>query len=66
MESVIFRPERLTKLLIVPRDGSQPVQTVEVPALFNFHYGNGYEEENGDIVFGKSYITIYVCMICID
>lgn len=67
MESVKFRPERPTKFLIVPRDSSQPVQTVDAPALFNFHFANGFEDENGDIVFGEyialldlNYVVLFV------
>ena len=42
------------KIYIVPRDSTQPVHVAEVPAHFNFHYANGYEDETtGDLCIGE-------------
>ena len=38
----------------LPRDESKAVQCVNVPAHFNFHFANGYEEED-QIIFGTRF-----------
>lgn len=53
-ESISFNSKLPAKIYIVPRDLSDPkVHVVEVPAHFNFHFSNGYENEKGEILIGK-------------
>ncbi len=53
-ECISFDGSKPAVLFIVPRDGS-PVFEVPVDAHFNFHFSNGYEDKNGDIIFDVVY-----------
>jgi all-trans-8'-apo-beta-carotenal 15,15'-oxygenase len=41
---------RPTRILIVPRDGRSPPRWIETEPFFQFHFANGYEEEDGTLV----------------
>jgi len=50
-ECITYAPSRPAMLYLVPRDGVSPVVQVPVDAHFNFHFANGFEEEDGKVVF---------------
>ena len=38
-------------LYLVPRDADRPMEIVEVDSHFNFHFANGFEDKDGNIIF---------------
>ncbi len=50
VDRMTWQPERPSQLLVFDREDFSLVSTVEVPATFVFHFGNGWEE-GGDIKF---------------
>ncbi|WP_088893578.1 carotenoid oxygenase family protein [Leptolyngbya ohadii] len=51
-----FKGDRPTQALIIPRQGSAPIQTIPIQAGFVFHHANAFEQE-GDL---------FVDSICYD
>jgi len=49
-QCIKFDKSKPATLYLVPRDGTSPVQEVNVDAHFNFHFANAYEE-NKKIIF---------------
>jgi Retinal pigment epithelial membrane protein len=47
------------------RDEKLPAQTMEVPAHFNFHYANAFEDKQGNIIMGKRHRTTppWMCLL---
>lgn len=49
-ESIEFRPEKTTKIWVIPRDRSKPMQMLETQSGFIFHHANAFEEDNAIVV----------------
>ncbi|MEM6592435.1 MAG: carotenoid oxygenase family protein, partial [Cyanobacteria bacterium P01_C01_bin.73] len=47
-ECVDFQADQSTKIVIIPRDGASPVQTLETDPCFVFHFANAFEQ-NGQL-----------------
>lgn len=50
-ECIGFDASQPAVVYLVPRDGSSEVVEVEVDAHFNFHFANGFEDEQGNVSF---------------
>jgi len=50
-ECIEFDSSSPATLILVPRDGTSPVEEVKVDSHFNFHFSNAYEDSNGEIIF---------------
>lgn len=46
-----WHPERSTRVLVVDKDDFTSFRWLELPAQWVFHYGNGWEDDNGMIHF---------------
>ncbi|MEM8546190.1 MAG: carotenoid oxygenase family protein [Cyanobacteria bacterium P01_H01_bin.119] len=55
-ECVDFQADQSTKIVIIPRDGASPVQTLETDPCFVFHFANAFEQD------GK----LWVDAVCYD
>jgi len=53
-ECVAFKPDQPTRVLVIPRDPTQPLQTLETQSGFVFHHANAFEEAG----------AIYIDSIC--
>mmetsp|Transcript_2587 Transcript_2587/g.2693 ORF Transcript_2587/g.2693 Transcript_2587/m.2693 type:complete len:593 (+) Transcript_2587:54-1832(+) len=49
-ECIKYQEGKKSTFYIVPRNGALPAQELQVPAHFNFHYANAFENEKGEIV----------------
>lgn len=50
-----FDPKAATKVLLIPRDGSSPMRTLETDSCFVFHHGNAFEQSEQVIVDSVCY-----------
>jgi all-trans-8'-apo-beta-carotenal 15,15'-oxygenase len=48
-ECITFKPEQPTRVVIIPRHGQGPAQTVDLHSGFVFHHANAFEQD-GDLV----------------
>lgn len=48
---ISFDKSQPATLYLVPRDPNKPMETVTVDTHFNFHFANGYEDKDGNIIF---------------
>lgn len=46
VDSMHWQPERASQLLVFDRENFELLHTVEIPATFVFHFGNGWENAN--------------------
>jgi len=49
-QCIKFDSKSPSTILIIPRDANLPIQRVIVDTHFTFHFANGFEEKNGNIV----------------
>lgn len=49
-ECVKFRPEQPTRMIVIPRDPSQKMQTLEAQSGFVFHHANAFERAPQELV----------------
>lgn len=49
-DCISFDKSKLATFYVIPRDASKPVIEIPVDAKFSFHFGNGYEDDSGNIV----------------
>jgi all-trans-8'-apo-beta-carotenal 15,15'-oxygenase len=54
-ECIQFNPKQPTKIIVIPRDGQRPLQTVEAPASFVFHHVNAFERAGNLVIDSISY-----------
>jgi all-trans-8'-apo-beta-carotenal 15,15'-oxygenase len=54
-ECIQFNPKQPTKIIVIPRDGQRPLQTVEAPASFVFHHVNAFEQAGNLVIDSISY-----------
>ncbi len=47
----VWHPEQATRALVIDKNDFSKVQTLELPAQWVFHYGNGYDNGKGGITF---------------
>jgi carotenoid cleavage dioxygenase-like enzyme len=52
---MVWRPERGTKVLVIDKDDLTKQRVFELPALFFFHLGDGWEEADGSIHFDGAF-----------
>jgi all-trans-8'-apo-beta-carotenal 15,15'-oxygenase len=55
-ECIKFRPEQATKIWVIPRDTTKPMQVLETRSGFIFHHANAFEQDD----------KIYVDSICYE
>lgn len=56
-ECIRFHGDRPTKIWIIPRDASKPMQMIETEPCFVFHHANAFEQGNDIIVDSVCYET---------
>lgn len=49
-ECISFDAGQPTRALVIPRDGTSPAQTIDLPACFVFHHANAFEAADGKLV----------------
>jgi all-trans-8'-apo-beta-carotenal 15,15'-oxygenase len=54
-ECIRFDPKQPTKILIIPRQGNQPMQVIETEPCFVFHHANAYEQDGQVVVESVCY-----------
>lgn len=47
-ECIQFNPKQPTRAIIIPRDGTSPIQTIDLQPCFVFHHANAFEQ-NGKL-----------------
>ncbi len=58
-ECVDFQPDKPTKVVIIPRDPSNPeVKVLEVKSGFVFHHANAFEQANSIVVDSVAYASL--------
>ena len=60
-ECLQFQPKQPTRIILIPRDGTSPVQTFEADPCFVFHFANAFEQANQisiDAVCYKSFPSL--------
>ncbi|MBC6480021.1 MAG: carotenoid oxygenase family protein [Hormoscilla sp. GM7CHS1pb] len=55
-ECIEFQPQQPAKIIVIPRNGSEPVQIYEQESGFIFHHANAFEEAS----------SIYIDSICYE
>lgn len=48
-QSIQFRQGEPTQIIVIPRDGSEPVKTLSADVGFVFHHANAWEREDGQL-----------------
>ncbi len=54
-ECIKLNPKQATQALLIPRDGTSDVKTVELPACFVFHHANAFEQDGKVMVDSVCY-----------
>lgn len=54
-DCIKFQPHKLTKVWLIPRDGSKDIQVLETESGFVFHHANAFEQGDEIIVDSVSY-----------
>lgn len=49
-ECIQFNAKQPTRAILIPRDGTSPIQTIDLPPCFVFHHANAFEQD------GKLYL----------
>ncbi|MBX2864318.1 MAG: carotenoid oxygenase family protein [Leptolyngbyaceae cyanobacterium MAG.088] len=45
-ECIQFNPKQPTRAIIIPRDGTSPIQTIDLQPCFVFHHANAFETDS--------------------
>ncbi len=57
-ECIAFQPQQPTQVVIIPRNGRDPVKTVAIQAGFVFHHANAFEEDGAVVIDSVCYADL--------